>query len=332
MKLLRTVIRHYSHRAALFGAGLCLCASAEAAISAKQYPDFTRINISGADATGMKASASGNILTLTLPANSSITAAALKLLPKPVQVETALIALESPARAIEVLGALRAATEDTLAAFELMPRIAIEAAVTHVSGQRDPFGAPYPWYALLETHETAENGGNILETILAGFIEKGLIADAAVAQNQAQARAFWSLREAIVEAQRHLGASLKHDLAVPVGRMAAFIEKGSQIATQHIPGVKIYAFGHVGDGNVHFNLGQPDTMDTNTFTAKRESMAALLHDVTREFGGAISAEHGIGRFKRAEFHRTVDPAELGMMKKMKLALDPNNLLNPGVLF
>jgi FAD/FMN-containing dehydrogenase len=259
-----------------------------------------------------------------------ITAATLKLMPKPARVETALIAFSNPSKAIEALGILREATGDRLAAFEIMPRVAIESAVKFISGQRDPFPTPHPWIALVETHEaTADNG--ILETALGLLMDKNLAEDAALAQSEAQIKSFWGLREAIVEAQKYLGASLKHDLSVPVGKTAEFIEKGAKLVEARVPGTKIYSFGHIGDGNIHFNLGQPEGMDKEKFLVHREEIASLLNDLVLGLGGAISAEHGIGRFYRDEFHRTAAPVSLALMRKIKSAWDPHNILNPGVM-
>lgn len=260
-----------------------------------------------------------------------ITAATLRLYPKPTQIETALVALPSAAKAIQLLGILRAETQDALAAFELMPALAIETASRYVEGVRAPFTQSYPWVALIETHETSTPHGSILEGILAMLAEKGLLLDAVLAQSVQQQKAFWTLREAVVEGQKHLGASLKHDLSVPVGNIPALISAGSALAETLIPGVRPYTFGHVGDGNIHFNLSQPEGMDTNAFLEKREKMAGALHDLTLSLGGSISAEHGIGRFKRAEFHRTASEAELMLMRKIKASLDPHGIMNPGVM-
>jgi FAD/FMN-containing dehydrogenase len=260
-----------------------------------------------------------------------ITAATLKLLPKPTRIETALIALKNPHDAIHALGLLRGASEDTLAAFELMPRIAIESAVKYV-GQREPFATPYPWLALVETHNTSHYGKKNLADMLEPLLDKKIIIDATIASSITQSRNFWNMREAIVEAQKHLGASLKHDVSVPISKIAECIEKGSALAAQHINGAQPYTFGHVGDGNIHFNISQPNGMDKETFIAQRDSMARLIHDLVISLGGSISAEHGIGRFKKAEFLRTADDAELQTMKKIKSAIDPQNIMNTGVLF
>ncbi|MBY0428851.1 MAG: FAD-binding oxidoreductase, partial [Alphaproteobacteria bacterium] len=257
-----------------------------------------------------------------------ITAATLKLLPKPQRTETALIALQSPEQAIEVLGKLRAATEDTLAAFELMPRIAIDAAVEYCH-QRMPFDSP--WYALIETHATTDNSAN-LQSALEALLGGNLIQDAVVSESIAQNRSFWALREAIVAAQSHLGASLKHDISLPVSKIAQCIEQGSNLVGKLISGARPYSFGHVGDGNIHFNISQPEGTDKEAFVSKRDTVASALHDLVISLGGSISAEHGIGRFKRAEFHRTIAPTELELMRSIKKAIDPKGIMNPGVLF
>lgn len=265
-----------------------------------------------------------------------ITAATLKLLPKPERVETALIALASPQAAIDVLGRLRSASQDTLAAFELMPRLAIDSAVKHCQA-RKPFDAQehYEWTALIETHATSANGEG-LSSMLEPLLEKKLIQNAAIADSIAQHREFWALREAIVEAQNRMGASLKHDISIPISKIAECISEGSKIVAKLAPGARPYTFGHVGDGNIHFNISQPEGPDKNkdkdAFIAQREIVASALHDLVISLGGSISAEHGIGRFKKAEFHRTISPVELHAMRAIKHALDPKGIMNPGVLF
>ncbi|HVY13104.1 MAG TPA: FAD-binding oxidoreductase [Alphaproteobacteria bacterium] len=256
-----------------------------------------------------------------------ITAATLKLLPQPGCVEAALIALPDAKSAIQALSLLRELTGDRLAAFELMPQLAIESAVRFVPQQRAPFNKSFPYLALIEAHANAP----VLEQALEALLDKKMVMDAVPGESDTQIAGFWRLREAVVEAQRHLGASLKHDLSVPVGRMAEFLEKGALVAEKLVPGVRVYAFGHVGDGNIHFNLSQPEKMDADNFTARRENVALALHDLAISLGGSISAEHGIGRFKREEFHRTAQPAHLAMMRDVKRALDPDNILNPGAL-
>jgi FAD/FMN-containing dehydrogenase len=257
-----------------------------------------------------------------------ITAATLKLYPIP-KTEAAMIALPNIEAAIKALGILREATGDRLAAFEMMPRLAIESAIKHIPNQRDPFIQPAPWVAMIETHEAS--GSSAMESALAQLISKNIAGNAVLAQNEAQIKSFWALREAVVEAQKHLGASLKHDLSVPVGRIAEFITKGTALVEKAIPGIRVYAFGHVGDGNIHFNLSAPEGMAADAFTAQREAIASKLHDLVLSLGGAISAEHGIGRFKREEFLRTAPPEQIEAMRKIKRALDPHNIFNPGVI-
>lgn len=261
-----------------------------------------------------------------------ITAATLKLLPLPSRTETALIALPDPNVALQVLAELRVATLDMLAAFELMPDLAINTACTTLSHLRKPFSISHPWYALVETHLTGSNTPELLAPALAALMEKGLVLDAAIAESQQQAKDMWALREGIVEAQKHLGPSLKHDLSVPVAAIPALIAEGSAALEKLIPGARPYLFGHVGDGNIHFNISQPDKMSKDNFLAQREAVATMLHDITLRLGGSISAEHGIGRFKRDEFHRTVNVAEFEAMRAVKRALDPEGIMNPGVIF
>jgi len=259
-----------------------------------------------------------------------ITAACLTLVNPPRHPRTAILACASPQQALAVLGVLHA----DLAAFELMPQLAIQTATTHSTGHstghspscRNPFTTPYPWLALVETHNIA------LEPALATLLEKNLILDAVLAEDSVEAAQFWQLREAIVAAQKQLGASLKHDIAVPVSAIPAFLDAAARVVEETIPGARLYAFGHVGDGNIHCNISQPVAMCAAAFTAQREAMAMLLHDLALQHGGSISAEHGIGRFKREEFHRTVAPVELAMMRQVKQSLDPKGIFNPGVLF
>lgn len=261
-----------------------------------------------------------------------ITAACLKLYPKPATRETAIIAFDNLPQAIAAFVRLREATQDLLAAFELMPEIAVRSAVAHIPNQRAPFTKNHPWMALIETHASGTREAPMLPAILERLLEKAEITDAVLAEKHGDAEAFWHLRETIVEAQRHLGASLKHDIAVPISQMARFIAEAQKLTQQLIPGARPYAFGHVGDGNVHFNISQPEAMAADAFTAQREKMAQQLNDLAISLGGSISAEHGIGRFRRDEFYRTVAAEELRMMQKIKCTLDPQNLFNPGVIF
>ncbi len=257
-----------------------------------------------------------------------ITAAVLKLFPLPRAHAVALVALQDPARALALLARARETSGDTLTSFELMPRIALGAACAHVPGCRMPFDMP-PWTVLLELAGGDPGLPDVLERLLAEAWAAGEILDAAFARSEAQAADFRRLREAVVEAQKHLGASLKHDVAVPVSRVPEFIREAARACEAQIPGVRVYAFGHVGDGNVHFNLSQPDGMARDAFLAQAEAAARTVHGLAVGLGGSFSAEHGIGCLKTAEMARFKTPLELELMRTLKAALDPKGILNPG---
>jgi FAD/FMN-containing dehydrogenase len=259
-----------------------------------------------------------------------ITAATLRLFPRPDVTVVALAALPSPADAVTLLGRMQAATGGQLSAFELMPRLALEFVTRHIAGTRDPLAAPAPWYVLMET--TGGRDANLaatFETALGTAIEDGLVTDATVAASQAQAQALWKLRESISEAQKREGASIKHDISVPVAAIPAFLEKAVPAVQAIVPGARPVSFGHLGDGNLHFNFNSPKTGDDPAFLAQWDEVQLCVHDIVREFGGAISAEHGIGAMKVAALPRYKSHAELDVMRGLKAMLDPNNILNPG---
>ena len=260
-----------------------------------------------------------------------VTGAVLKLFPRPAGTATALVGLSSVEDAVALLGLARAATADALTAFELISRYAVEAGMAHV-GIADPLASPHPWYTLMEIGaESADGGRQTLETLLGSAFEAGLVADGVVAASTAQARALWRVRESTWEGQRGEGASIKHDVSVPVSVVADFISEATLIAEAAIPGSRIFAFGHVGDGNIHFNLAQPRGMDPQRFLDRSAEVHDLVHAIVARFGGSISAEHGIGRLKRDELARYKNPVEFRMMRAVKTALDPLGLMNPGVL-
>jgi FAD/FMN-containing dehydrogenase len=262
-----------------------------------------------------------------------ITAAVLKLYPRPVEQVTALLALPDLGAALTLLGWARAATSDALTAFEFIPRIALEFVLRHIPGTREPFAKPYPHYLLLEASATAQDGAAALlpqvMALLARAAEDGLVLDTVIAQNPAQAAALWKLRESISDAQKPEGVSLKHDVAVPVSRLADFIAAADAAVTAACPGVRIVSFGHVGDGNVHYNLSQPPGSERAVFAASREPLARIVHDLAVALGGTFSAEHGIGRLKRDELRRYRSAVEVDVMQRIKNALDPKGLMNPG---
>ncbi|TMJ70261.1 MAG: FAD-binding oxidoreductase [Alphaproteobacteria bacterium] len=261
-----------------------------------------------------------------------ITAATLKLFPKPRQVETAFLGLARVDDVMTLFAHARAATADQLTAFELIPRAALDLALVHVPGTIDPLAAPYPWYVLLEMSSSQTESGirGLLERLLEMALEEDMLADAVIAESGSQTRELWKIREAIVEAQLYSG-SIKHDVSVPISRVADFIIRATARVTERLPGIRPMAFGHVGDGNIHFNLTQPEGADTAAYLARWQEFNDIVHGVVRELHGSISAEHGVGRLKRDEITHYKSPVEIGLMRAVKRALDPANIMNPGKL-
>ena len=260
-----------------------------------------------------------------------ITAATLKLFPRPREVETAFLGLPRVADAMTLFARAREASGDQLTAFELIPRIGIEMALRHVPGTADPLTSRHRWHVLLEVSSSQTGSG--LRASLEGFLERamgdGLVADGIIATSAAQSRALWRIREGMVEGQKHEGGSIKHDVSVPVSKVADFIVAATDAVERTLPGIRPVAFGHVGDGNVHFNLSQPMGADTRVYLARWAEFNHLVHDLVRRFDGSISAEHGIGRLKREELPHYKGALELELMRKLKRALDPLGLMNPG---
>ncbi|HTT02391.1 MAG TPA: FAD-binding oxidoreductase [Steroidobacteraceae bacterium] len=259
-----------------------------------------------------------------------ITAASLRLFPKQRAVATALVAVPDVDAAVRLLTELRAASGDRVSSFELIPRIGLELAVRHIPGVKDPLAEPHPWYVLCEISSSRpEPLHELLQETLAQGLEAGLVLDAALAQSERERAAFWHLREHIPEAQRREGASLKHDISVPIGRLPDFVRAGADWVSAHVPDGVLVAYGHVGDGNLHFNVNQLSGTDTRAFLARSASIMRALHDLVASFGGSISAEHGIGQSKVAELERYTAPVELDLMRAIKRAFDPHGILNPG---
>ncbi|AVM74905.1 FAD-binding oxidoreductase [Magnetospirillum gryphiswaldense] len=259
-----------------------------------------------------------------------ITAASLKLFPKPREIATAFIALPDPAAGLAILGAARRASGDLVTACELVPRIGLDLGLAHVAGLRDPLDAPYPWYLLLELSSSRPSGLlPALEAILAQALEDGHALDAVLAQSGDQRKALWRIREGVPEAQKKEGGSIKHDVAVPVSRVPEMIETCTRAVEAAMPGVRVVAFGHMGDGNIHFNLTQPVGADKASFLDRWAEMNRIVHDIVAEMAGSVSAEHGIGQLKIAEMARYKQDVELDLMRAVKAALDPTGLMNPG---
>ncbi len=260
-----------------------------------------------------------------------VTAAALKLFPPLRARAIAFVALPSAAAAVALLAHLRAASDDRVIAFELISRFALELAVAHLPACRAPLSIVRPWYALVEIASTRGDTPlqEMLEDALCAAEEDALLDDATIAASLAQAEDFWRLRHGLSEAQRPAGAALKHDISVPVSRIPDFIETANAAAERLVPGLRPCIFGHVGDGNLHYDLIQPDGLDRESFLARGKDVTRAVHDIAVGLGGTISAEHGIGRLKVAELARLKDASALTAMRAIKDALDPNHILNPG---
>ena len=201
--------------------------------------------------------------------------------------------------------------------------------IAHIPETADPFGAPSPWYVLAEVSGIAALK-DVFESALEAAFDDGLASDAVIAVSEAQRAALWKLRESMSEAQKKEGPSLKHDVAVPVAAVADFIAKATAAVAAALPGARPDPFGHLGDGNIHFNIQAKDA-DMASFLARWDEIARIVHDVVRDFGGSFSAEHGIGVMKRADLKRYKTPAEVDLMRALKRTLDPKNILNPGKL-
>jgi len=260
-----------------------------------------------------------------------ITAASLKLFPKVRATATALAAVPSVQAAVELLARLRESSGDRVSSFELIPRIGIELTTRHIPGVGNPFSQAYEWHVLCElgSSRAVDPLDALLEEFLADALEDGLVCDAVIAQSERERDALWKLRESIPEAQRLDGGSLKHDISLPVASLAAFVETASHWIDAHVPDGRLVAYGHVGDGNLHFNLNQAPGTAREAFLAREATVRRAIHDMVRDHGGSFSAEHGIGQLKVGELERYASPVELDLMHAIKRALDPNGILNPG---
>lgn len=260
-----------------------------------------------------------------------ITAAVLKLFPKPQARVTAFVGCASPHKALALFGRLREASGDQLTAFEYIPDFGLEIVLKHKSGAVRPLAGRHASYALIELsspQKTADLQGS-LEAVLGQALEDGVIEDATLGASETQSLVLWSLRESLSEVQSREGGSIKHDVAVPVSRVAEFIEIATAACEAEMPGIRVCAFGHFGDGNIHFNLSQPVGMDKNAYLARWEHFNRIVHDIVHRMNGSIAAEHGVGLIKRDELLLYKDPVALDLMRAVKHALDPQNILNPG---
>lgn len=261
-----------------------------------------------------------------------ITKAVIKLFPKPTHKAVVFSAISNPSVGVDILNKLKASSHGVLTSIELIPRLLVTTGEKVVDGLKSPIATDRDWYLLTEHSlfgdklETQEEG--IVETY-GQLMEDGLILDAAIAQSEQQVQDFWLIREGTTPTQASFGASVKHDVSVPINAVPELISRGCEALTQLVPNCIPTPFGHLGDGNLHFNVAQPPEMDAETFRSKTDELNRVLHDLVVELGGSISAEHGIGRLRRDELARVKDPVALSMIKNIKSALDPEGLFNPG---
>jgi FAD/FMN-containing dehydrogenase len=263
-----------------------------------------------------------------------VTAASLRLIPALGARAVGWVGLATPQAALALLRRLEAATGEAIESFEIVPRVALDLVLRHVAGTRAPLAEAHPWNVLIEATAPvgAPDPAEMLGAALGAAIEGGQIEDATIAANEAQAEALWKLRESISEAERIDGMAAKHDISVAVSQMPAFLEEGRRVVEARFPGVRVIAFGHLGDGNVHFNIRAPAGVDDRAWFAREGAgISSFVHDMVTAEGGSLSAEHGIGQTKLADFARTAAPARLAALRAIKAALDPHLIMNPGKL-
>ena len=259
-----------------------------------------------------------------------ITAAILKLFPKPEARITAFVAVASPYKAVQLLSEMQTRTGGQISAFELVPRIGIDLVTAHFPRTRDPLPARSPWYVLLEAESSAQfELGRLVESALESSTQNGIVTDAAIASSEAQRSQMWALRENLSEAQKLEGASIKHDISVPVSSIPSFLQRATAAVLALVPSARPVSFGHIGDGNIHFNFSAPKDRSEDAFLSRWDEIQRVVHDIVHEFGGSISAEHGIGVQKRDQLPRYKSALEIELMRTLKRTLDPKNILNPG---
>jgi FAD/FMN-containing dehydrogenase len=241
--------------------------------------------------------------------------------------------LKTPQAAIELLALAKRESGEAVEAFELMSRQALDFTVKNMPGLREPLQDRHPWYVLVETVGGDKGGAQAsLERVMGAALEAGLASDVAIAQSDAQARLMWRMREDMSAAQKPEGVVWKHDISAPVAKVPAFLEQATAALEQRWPGCRVAAFGHVGDGNIHYNIAQPIEGDAAAFAADRDAGARMVHDIVAAMEGSISAEHGLGAMKTTEALRYKSSVEVEAMRAVRRALDPKRIMNPRVLF
>ena len=259
-----------------------------------------------------------------------ITAASLKLFPKPKYVQRAMAGLKSPGDALAILELARG--NSALAMFEVIPAIGMDLVTTHIEGQRYPFEEKHSWFAVIDWEVGSSDAGLAMaEHVLGTALDKDLAQDVIIAQSDTQAAQLLALRENISAGQKYLGGSVKLDITVPIFDIPAFLAKADAAILKAVPGARPVAFGHFGDGNIHYNIGRPEAMETEEFLARWDELSNIAFDVVESFGGSISAEHGIGIMKKHDLVKRSDSVKLSLLKAVKNALDPDNIMNPRVL-
>ena len=258
-----------------------------------------------------------------------ITAATLRLFPKPRTIETAFVGLKSPADALKLLSIAQSEAAGSLTSFELLAGIAVDFSVRHGIGIRAPLAGKHPWFVLIELSSPRDDARATLESILAQGMEQGIVDDAVIAANLSQRAAFWKLRDEMSAAQKPEGGSIKHDISVPVAAVPAFIAEANAAVVKLVPGARPVPFGHLGDGNIHYNVSQPVGANAAEFLARWHDVNAVVFDILLRMGGSISAEHGIGVLKRDELLEVKDKVAIELMRSIKALLDPLGIMNPG---
>ncbi|ACM35687.1 MULTISPECIES: FAD-binding oxidoreductase [Rhizobium/Agrobacterium group] len=260
-----------------------------------------------------------------------ITGAVLKLYPQPLGHEVGFVGLKSPVEALALFEKAGALCGPALTGFELIPRIGIDFTSRHIPGVRDPLSSAHEWYVLIDisTSDAAETAKTMLHDVLEQGVEAGLIEDAVVAGSVAQQKALWHMRESMSDAQKPEGGSIKHDISVPIAQVPAFMRQAEAAVLAAMPGARVCAFGHLGDGNIHYNISQPIGADKAQFIGRWREINKVVHDIVRAHGGSISAEHGVGQLKRQELAQTRPDIETVLMTRIKQAFDPAGIMNPG---